>query len=154
MFKMLANADAVAGAGSADADKHYVTSTESCMFHPGKIWILLLITLSPAETSLGTDLGYVGAGMPTTEIEAQEFAANVADPVRHLKGILEKEPPRAGEGHEASVPASISWPLFFEKRFTMLFRSKCPGRREALRHGHDFVHVPSRSALDEMASPR
>jgi len=43
----------------------YVTSTEACMFHP--------------------DLGYVGAGMPTTELEAKEFAANVADPTRHLK---------------------------------------------------------------------
>lgn len=35
------------------------------------------------------DLGYVGAGMPTTDLEAQEFAANVADPVRHLKGKQE-----------------------------------------------------------------
>ena len=33
---------------------------------------------------LVADLGYVGAGMPTTAEEAAEFAANVADPVRHL----------------------------------------------------------------------
>jgi hypothetical protein len=31
------------------------------------------------------DLGYVGGGMPTTEDEAKEFAANVADPLRHLR---------------------------------------------------------------------
>ena len=31
------------------------------------------------------DLGYVGAGMPTTDSEAREFAANATDPVRHLR---------------------------------------------------------------------
>ena len=30
------------------------------------------------------DLGYVGGGMPTTDEEAKEFAANVADPAKHL----------------------------------------------------------------------
>ena len=30
------------------------------------------------------DLGYVGGGMPTTDEEAKAFAANVADPVKHL----------------------------------------------------------------------
>jgi hypothetical protein len=36
---------------------------------------------------MGADLGFVGAGMPTTEEEAKEFAANVADPVRHLNQL-------------------------------------------------------------------
>ena len=37
-----------------------------------------LLRLNPA------DLGYVGGGMPTTVEEAEAFAANVADPVKHL----------------------------------------------------------------------
>ena len=34
------------------------------------------------------DLGYVGGGMPTTDEEAKAFAANVADPVKHLNDCI------------------------------------------------------------------
>jgi hypothetical protein len=61
----------------------YVESTESCMYHPGKKGRRESATCFLLRPSFA-DLGYVGAGMPTTDKEAKEFAANVADPVKHL----------------------------------------------------------------------
>ena len=49
--------------------------------------------------ALFSDLGYVGGGMPTTDEEAIEFAANVADPTRHLK---------SGDFSRTSIRAQMS----------------------------------------------
>jgi len=74
------------GAG-ADSAPTYVADTSSCMFHP--------------------DLGYVGAGMPTTEAEAAEFAANVADPTRHLRkaSSVEDVAERVPSGSASGLPS-------------------------------------------------
>ena len=73
---------------SAENVQQFVTSTESCMFHPGTYSLVKQHGTdinNNSELVYLPDLGYVGGGMPTTDQEAREFAANVADPTRHLR---------------------------------------------------------------------
>ena len=48
-------------------------------------WAAVVSSVCPFLPRLTlADLGYVGGGMPTTDEEAEAFAANAADPVKHL----------------------------------------------------------------------
>ena len=78
----------------------YVESTEACMYHPGMYGLKGFAMWEFAETKLA-DLGYVGGGMPTTDEEAKTFAANVADPVKHLN---DRNAANAGEQCRAITP--------------------------------------------------
>ena len=111
------------------------------MFHPGKKktfclsialtsqFILLVTSLDAHRSSIFSvrrslvvcpDLGYVGAGMPTTESEAAEFAANVADPVRHLKRETAKATPTGGQF--VSCALFSSWRFFLKWWYNIFSR--------------------------------
>jgi hypothetical protein len=66
---------------------HFLASSLPCLFTVFTPVPLrcLASALFADLAALPPDLGYVGGGMPTTEDEAKEFAANVADPLRHLR---------------------------------------------------------------------